>query len=717
MKKSGPTAAAAAAARKTSLEAIKARAKKAMRKGFSDAGLEEVVDPFQKSIDAKAVTKGETGVVYDDDMLLHENPWDGDHIECPERLRRVRERCDELGLLTMCKELPSRAAGDEEILRAHSGEHLQMVKALVTERTAEEAKAALLPKSVYVNEHSLQAARLAAGAAVDLTSAVVRSEVQNGFALVRPPGHHASRDSVNGFCLFNNVVIAARHALDKLGVRRILIVDFDVHHGQGVQRAFFDDPRVLYSSIHRHEHGRFCPHLRESDFDFIGDGDGLGRNVNVALNEAGLGDSDYLSIFHQLLLPAAYEFKPELVLVCAGFDAAFGDPEGEMRVSPIAYGHMVSSLMSLAGGKVAVLLEGGYFIESMAESAAMTLRALLGLEAVRLGRLPGPSPSSVDSLLNTISALRPHWNYLQIQDEYSITEYDGTVDKNCHVPLVSYEGQPFLDARNPDKREFDPAVFYSKHPGEAIAKFSEDFRSMRARYADHLRKEPGRVALVTDSNMGKHRNMEEPGHPERPERILDMMKKLEEYGIPERALRIESRAAAREEILLVHDAEYFDSVSLWPSLSQKELDAVAEGFDSIYLNPSSLESALLSCGSLLNVVDAVCDDDSAANCGAAVIRPPGHHAEEDEACGFCIFNNVAVAAKYAIEMQGMERVMILDWDVHHGNGIQNMFYDDPRILYMSVHRFDNGTFFPCREEANYDHVGEGRKADPNPILC
>ena len=128
----------------------------------------------------------------------------------------------------------------------------------------------------------------------------------------------------------------------------------------------------------------------------------------------------------------------------------------------------------------------------------------------------------------------------------------------------------------------------------------------------------------------------------------------------------------------------------------------------ILQNPSSLESALLSCGSLLNVVDAVFDGDSAANCGAAVIRPPGHHAEEDEACGFCIFNNVAVAAKYALETQGAERVMILDWDVHHGNGIQNMFYDDPRVLYVSVHRYDNGTFFPCREEANYDHVGEGR---------
>ena len=120
---------------------------------------------------------------------------------------------------------------------------VQMVKSMVTEKTAEEAKAALRPKSVYVNRHSLRAARLAAGAAVDLASAVVRGEVQNGFALVRPPGHHASRDSVNGFCLFNNAVIAARHALDKLGVRRVLIVDFDVHHGQGVQRAFFDDPR------------------------------------------------------------------------------------------------------------------------------------------------------------------------------------------------------------------------------------------------------------------------------------------------------------------------------------------------------------------------------------------------------------------------------------------------------------------------------------------
>merc|ERR1719188_150697 len=124
----------------------------------------------------------------------------------------------------------------------------------------------------------------------------------------------------------------------------------------------------------------------------------------------------------------------------------------------------------------------------------MTLRSLLGLESLRLGRLPGPSYSVVDSVLNTISALRLHWNYLQVRDEYSITEYDASVDKNCHVPLISYEGQPFLDARNPDKPEYDPTIFYSKHERETTAALSEEFRAMRARYEENLSKAGGKVA-------------------------------------------------------------------------------------------------------------------------------------------------------------------------------------------------------------------------------
>lgn len=169
-------------------------------------------------------------------------------------------------------------------------------------------------------------------------------------AIIRPPGHHAMKSEFNGYCFFNNVAIAAQLALDKHEVERILIVDWDVHHGQATQRMFYDDPRVLYFSVHRYEHGTFWPNLRESDYDYIGEHNGGGYNFNVPLNRTGMTNADYLAIFQQILLPVAIEvsvfvfdwslqhfvnsakicktqFQPELVIVSAGYDAAYGCPE------------------------------------------------------------------------------------------------------------------------------------------------------------------------------------------------------------------------------------------------------------------------------------------------------------------------------------------------------------------------------------------------------
>ncbi|KAA3679773.1 uncharacterized protein DEA37_0004192, partial [Paragonimus westermani] len=181
-----------------------------------------------------------------------------------------------------------------------------------------------------------------------------------------------------GFCIFNNVAIAAQYALDRLEYNRILIVDWDVHHGQATQYAFYDSSRVLYISIHRYDDQKFWPHLRESNFDFIGNGRGRGYNINVALNENKLGDADYLAIFHRLVLPVAYEFDPDLVLVSAGYDSAYGCPLGQLELSPPLFAHLTHKLMCLAEGKLVVALEGGYFHDSLAESAAHTISALLG---------------------------------------------------------------------------------------------------------------------------------------------------------------------------------------------------------------------------------------------------------------------------------------------------------------------------------------------------
>ena len=171
--------------------------------------------------------------------------------------------------------------------------------------------------SVYLCPDTATAARLATGAGVDLVNAVLAGKIHNGLGLVRPPGHHAMEDELNGFCGYNNIVIAAKAALEK-GLKKIVIIDWDLHHGQGVQRAFYEDSRVLYMSVHRYEEGRYWPHLRESNFDCIGDGQGTGFNVNVPLNVVGCGTAEYLAIFQRIFLPIATEYNPDLILVSAG---------------------------------------------------------------------------------------------------------------------------------------------------------------------------------------------------------------------------------------------------------------------------------------------------------------------------------------------------------------------------------------------------------------
>ena len=155
-------------------------------------------------------------------------------------------------------------------------------------------------------------ARLATGSSVDLVTRVLDNNIGSGLALVRPPGHHAMADTPCGFCGYNNIVIAAHAALNR-GLSRVLIVDFDLHHGQGIQFAFYDDPRVLYMSVHRYEHGTYWPHLRESNFDHVGEGAGAGFNVNVALNAIGCGPSEYLAIFQTVFQPVAVEYDPCLL--------------------------------------------------------------------------------------------------------------------------------------------------------------------------------------------------------------------------------------------------------------------------------------------------------------------------------------------------------------------------------------------------------------------
>ncbi|XP_022611916.1 histone deacetylase 10 [Seriola dumerili] len=356
-----------------------------------------------------------TALIYDEEMTNYKLLWvdPACKIEVPERLTVSHEALVKSSLADRCVSVPVREATDADILLVHSEEYLEAVKK-TPYMTLEDLKEFTLQYGdVYFHPNIYHCAKLAAGAALQLVDSVMTGKVRNGMALVRPPGHHSMRSAANGFCVFNNVAIAARYAKQKYGVKRVLIVDWDIHHGQGVQYCFEDDPSVLYFSWHRYEHQKFWPQLRESDFDNVGKERGAGFNINVPWNKVGMQNRDYLSVFCHLLLPVAYEFCPDLVLVCAGFDSAIGDPEGEMCATPDIFAHLTHLLMNLAGGKLCAVLEGGYNLTSLAQSVCQTVQTLLGDPAPRPANLYGPCTSALESLHCARSAHRQYWSCLK----------------------------------------------------------------------------------------------------------------------------------------------------------------------------------------------------------------------------------------------------------------------------------------------------------------
>ncbi|XP_031420827.1 polyamine deacetylase HDAC10 isoform X2 [Clupea harengus] len=352
-----------------------------------------------------------TAVIYDEEMTRYKLLWvdPACKIEVPERLTASYEALLSKGLPKRCLSIPVRQATEEEILLVHSEEYLEAVKQTPHMTLEDLMTFTQQYGDVYFHPNIFHCAKLAIGATLQLVDSVMMGKVRNGIALVRPPGHHSQRSAANGFCVFNNVAIAALYAKKHYNVKRVLIVDWDVHHGQGVQYCFEEDPSVLYFSWHRYEHQKFWPNLQESDYGNVGKGKGAGFNINVPWNKVGMNNSDYLSVFFHVLLPVAYEFNPELVLVSAGFDSAIGDPEGHMCATPEIFGHLTHLLMSLAGGKLCAVLEGGYHLTSLAQSVCQTVQTLLGDPAPLLTNLNSPCESALESLQNVRSAHQQYW--------------------------------------------------------------------------------------------------------------------------------------------------------------------------------------------------------------------------------------------------------------------------------------------------------------------
>ncbi|XP_023236430.1 histone deacetylase 6-like [Centruroides sculpturatus] len=638
-----------------------------------------------------------TGIIYDDRMVQHLCLWDPNYPECPERYAQSLKRCKEYGLIDRCLRLPARSATEEEILSIHSKNIYEVVKGTESENDAEKLeKLAAKYDSVYFHPKTFESAKLSAGCTIELVSAILENKVKNGMAIVRPPGHHAMFDEVCGYCFFNNAALAAQHALERYKLKRILIVDWDVHHGQATQYQFYKDPRVLYFSIHRYEHGAFWPELRESNYDFIGEDQGKGFNINVPLNETGLGNGDYLAIFNNILLPIAYEYSPELVIVSSGYDAAVGCPEGEMEVTPSAYAHFIHLLKGLANGRLCVILEGGYFISSLAEGVALTLRSLLGDPCPNFGKILPPKKSLIETICNVIAVQRPYWRSLQLQGAFQEDKSDDKcLNRIRHYPKIEYRG-------NEKPEIYDTRDFYNVHSPERKAELELRIRQL---ILDTKLDVPlWKTCIAYDEEMACHQNMFEK-HIEIPERIRLSYKKLKSLGLFDKCLSLKSRYATEEELLLVHSNDLIQKMKASESMTLEELTELNKEFFSfaVYINKDSYKSAKLAVGCLLETVDSVLSGQSSN--GIAVIRPPGHHADYSQPAGFCIFNNVAIAAKYALLHHSLNRILIVDWDVHHGNGTQNIFYNDPRVLFISFHRYENGQFYPYVKSSSYLGVG------------
>ncbi|XP_058389304.1 histone deacetylase 4 isoform X1 [Diceros bicornis minor] len=379
-----------------------------------------------------------TGLVYDTLMLKHQCTCGNtnSHPEHAGRIQSIWSRLQETGLRGKCECIRGRKATLEELQTVHSEAHTLLYGTNPLNRQKLDSKKLLgsltsvfvrLPcggvgvdsDTIWNEVHSSGAARLAVGCVVELVFKVATGELKNGFAVVRPPGHHAEESTPMGFCYFNSVAIAAKLLQQRLNVSKTLIVDWDVHHGNGTQQAFYSDPNVLYISLHRYDDGNFFPGSGAPDE--VGTGPGVGFNVNMAFTgglDPPMGDAEYLAAFRTVVMPIASEFAPDVVLVSSGFDAVEGHPTplGGYNLSAKCFGYLTKQLMGLAGGRIILALEGGHDLTAICDASEACVSALLGNE---LDPLPEkvlqqrPNANAVRSMEKVIEIHSQYWRSLQ----------------------------------------------------------------------------------------------------------------------------------------------------------------------------------------------------------------------------------------------------------------------------------------------------------------
>lgn len=369
-----------------------------------------------------------TGLVYDILMLRHECTCQSKHVhlETPDRIRAIWSRIRSADLERECELVESKMANISDLLLCHNEQYTlifgtdfeQRVKLPKEYLQAYMMNVCMAPckglalkfdlDNCWNEECTPVACRIAVGSTYELAALVHANRLRNGFAIVRPPGSHAEYNKPLGFCYFNTVAIVAKMLRKNLGLERILIVDWDVHHGNGTQQLTYNDSSILYISLHRHDHGNFFPGTGSADE--CGNENAKGFNVNIAWNthaDFPIGDVEYLAAFRSIVMPIASRFEPQIVLVSCGFDATQQHTKelGGFCVSPTCFAHMTRELMGLAGGKLVLALEGGYDLQSLCDSSEMCLRALMNKKIPDFTKLildSTPDQDAVNDMLQVI---------------------------------------------------------------------------------------------------------------------------------------------------------------------------------------------------------------------------------------------------------------------------------------------------------------------------
>lgn len=300
--------------------------------------------------------------------IEHELPG---HPEHPGRIQAIWRELDQSGLGARMTRIEPDMISDKHILAVHTQEYLDILTEI-----SQRSEGVLLDSDTYVFPTSPDIARLSAGGVVRAVDEVLNGNADNGLAVVRPPGHHAIPQRGMGFCLLGNIAIAARHALHAHSLERVLIVDYDVHHGNGTQDMFYDCADVLFVSTHQSPY-----YPGTGSFDEVGSGDGNGFTVNIPL-PAGCSDLNYARVYEEIVWPVARRFKPQLILVSAGFDVHWVDPLASMELNLAGYGHLNRQLMQMAeelcDGRIVFVTEGGYDLVALAHGVRNIAHALLG---------------------------------------------------------------------------------------------------------------------------------------------------------------------------------------------------------------------------------------------------------------------------------------------------------------------------------------------------